>query len=310
MTTPRYGRNGRDLEGSRQASDRFDSSSLRRCHPPGRSGERTDSSLRSVRGVKLPFVPGPSDVIAAVEGLRDGVAEALALVPRVATAVGRMENLLDQASGILQRADGLVGRMDSTLEAADAAVRAVDRTRSMADEAIAGVTATNAKADQAIEGVTATNAKADQAIEGVTATNAKADEAIAAVGLTLTRADDTLTATEGLFGRLSPLMDDYEQPLRDLAPSVRRLSETFDPGEVEALVTLIDRLPALVKHLDEDILPVLETLGNVGTDVHDLVDTVQDLRQIVKGFPGSRLFRRRGAEEIAQEEREEAVEGA
>ena len=39
---------------------------------------------------------------------------------------------------------------------------------------------------------------------------------------------------------------------------------------------------------------MLESLGNVGTDVHDLVDTVQDLRQVVKGFPGSRLFRRRG----------------
>ena len=97
-----------------------------------------------------------------------------------------------------------------------------------------------------------------------------------------------------------------EQPLTDLAPSVERLATTLDPAEVEALVTLIDRLPQLVTHLDEDVLPVLESLGGVGTDVHDLLDTVQDLRQIVKGFPGSRLFRRRGAEEIAQEEAERA----
>ena len=98
------------------------------------------------------------------------------------------------------------------------------------------------------------------------------------------------------------MISDYEPSLAALAPSVRRLAATLDPGEVEALVTLIDRLPQLVTHLDEDILPVLESLGNVGTDVHDLVDTVQDLRQLVKGFPGSRLFRRRGAEEIAEEE--------
>jgi hypothetical protein len=90
---------------------------------------------------------------------------------------------------------------------------------------------------------------------------------------------------------------------------VRRLATTLDPAEVEALVTLIDRLPRLVTHLDEDILPVLESLGNVGTDVHDLVDTVQDLRQVVKGFPGSRLFRRRGAEEIAEEEAREVAGG-
>jgi hypothetical protein len=47
---------------------------------------------------------------------------------------------------------------------------------------------------------------------------------------------------------------------------------------------------------------VLGSLGNVGEDVHDLLDTMQDLRQVVKGFPGSRLFRRRGAEEIAADD--------
>ena len=119
------------------------------------------------------------------------------------------------------------------------------------------------------------------------------------------RADGTLEQAAALVGRVEPLMADYEPALATLAPSVRRLADTLEPHEVEAMVTLIDRLPQLVKHLDEDILPVLESLGNVGTDVHDLVDTVQDLRQIVKGFPGSRLFRRRGAEEIAQEAAEE-----
>ena len=93
--------------------------------------------------------------------------------------------------------------------------------------------------------------------------------------------------------------------LTALSPSVRRLAASLEPHEVEAMVTLIDRLPQLITHLDEDILPVLESLGDVGTDVHALVDTVQDLRQVVKGFPGSRLFRRRGAEEIAEEEARE-----
>jgi len=101
------------------------------------------------------------------------------------------------------------------------------------------------------------------------------------------------------------LLTGYEPALTALAPSVQRLAETLEPHEVEAMVTLTDRLPQLVAHLDENILPVLESMGNVGTDVRDLVDTVQDLRQIVKGFPGSRLFRRRGAEEIAAEQAQE-----
>jgi uncharacterized protein YoxC len=152
--------------------------------------------------------------------------------------------------------------------------------------------------------VTRIQAKADAAIAAVAATQAKADEAIVAVGVTTSNADDLLRRTDGLVGRVEPLVGAYAEPLADLAPSVRRLAETLEPHEVEALVTLIDRLPRLVTHLDEDVLPVLESLGNVGTDVHDLVDTVQDLRQVVKGFPGSRLFRRRGAEEIAQQEAE------
>ena len=67
-----------------------------------------------------------------------------------------------------------------------------------------------------------------------------------------------------------------------------------------ALVRLVDRLPALVDSLDQTVIPVLTSLEGVGTDVHDLVDTMQDLRHVVKGFPGSKLFRRRGAEEIAE----------
>jgi hypothetical protein len=242
--------------------------------------------------VRLPSIPGPSDVLSAVGGVRDGLTEALALIPRVGSAVGRMEHVLDRVCALLTRVEGLVDR-------ADEAITGLDSTRNRADEAVEGAQGTLLKADEAITAVARTQLTADQAITAVARTQAAADEAIVAVGRATSRADD-------LLGRVAPLVDDYTQPLTDLAPSVRRLAETFEPHEVEALVTLIDRLPRLVSHLDDDILPVLESLGNVGTDVHDLVDTVQDLRQVVKGFPGSRLFRRRGAEEIAQDEAEEA----
>jgi len=215
--------------------------------------------MRSVGRVRLPSVPGPADVLSAMGGVRDGIADALALVPRVGEAVGRMEEMLSRVDGLLNRVDGLVDR-------------------------------------------------ADEAIAAVARTQVAADGAITAVGRTTASADQLLGRGDVLVGRIEPLVGDYVQPLADLAPSVRRLAETLEPHEVEALVRLIDHLPQLVRHLDEDIFPVLETLGSVGTDVHDLVDTVQDLRQVVKGFPGSRLFRRRGAEEIAEEEAKEAAQ--
>jgi ABC-type transporter Mla subunit MlaD len=212
-----------------------------------------------------------------------------------------MEDLLGRASGLLTRVEGIVDR-------ADEAIAGVARTQAKADDAIAGVMQIQAEAAEAIAGVVRIQAEAAKAVAGVAETQAKADEAIVAVGRTTSSADELLRRTDALVGQAEPLVGAYVQPLTDLAPSVRRLADTLEPHEVEALVTLIDRLPRLVAHLDEDILPVLESLGNVGTDVHDLVDTVQDLRQVVKGFPGSRLFRRRGAEEIAQDEAEEAAQ--
>jgi ABC-type transporter Mla subunit MlaD len=217
-------------------------------------------------------------VLSAVEGLRDGIGDALALVPRIGAVVGQVEELLGRVGTVVSRVETVVGRAESALSS-----------------------------------VEATQKKADDAISRVGATQRKADDAITAVDRTTTRAGETLGQADGLVERMEPLVGDYAEPLHRLAPSVRRLAQTLEPDEVEAMVTLVDRLPELVVRLDESVLPALANMGNVGDDVHDLLDTMQDLRQVVKGFPGSRLFRRRGAEEIAQEEghddREEAAEG-
>jgi ABC-type transporter Mla subunit MlaD len=194
--------------------------------------------------------------------------------------------MVDRLAVVLTRVEELVDRADTEIEA-------VGRTRQQADDAIAGVGATQRKADDAITAVGATQQKADDAITAVGATQQKADDLIAAAGRTSDRA--------------AGLLDHFEPALVALSPAVRRLAATLEPHEVEAMVTLIDRLPTMVAHLDEDILPILESLGDVGTDVHDLLDTVHDMRQVVKGFPGSRLFRRRGAEEIAHDEAAEAA---
>ncbi|MGY1605234.1 hypothetical protein [Geodermatophilus sp. SYSU D00815] len=245
--------------------------------------------------MRLPSIPGPGDVLNAVEGLREGVSDALALVPRIGAVVGRVEELLGRVTTVIGRVEVAVGR-------AEAALTALEATRDRADRAIEEVGDTRRRADDAIERLGGTQQHADDAIAAVAGTRAKADEAITAVGRTTARADDALGRAEGLVGRMEPVVDGYAEPLRQLAPSLRRFAETMDPHEVEALVTLIDRLPTLVTHLDEDVLPVLQTLEGVAPDVHALLDTVQDLREVVKGFPGSKLFRRRGREEIAQEE--------
>jgi ABC-type transporter Mla subunit MlaD len=193
------------------------------------------------------------------------------------------------------RAEGTIDRAEGTVDRAEAAIEAVGGTQQ--------------RADAAIEAVGGTQRRADAAIEAVAGTREKADEAITAVGRTTEHADAVLGRAEGLVSRVEPMAKDYAEPMALLAPAFHRLAETLDPDEVEALVRMIDQLPSLATHLDEVVLPVLGSMDNVGQDVHDLVDTMRDLRQVVKGFPGSRLFRRRGAEEIAQDEEDDGEDG-
>jgi ABC-type transporter Mla subunit MlaD len=234
--------------------------------------------------VKIPLLPGPGDLVAAAEGLRDLVAESLALVPRVVTAVGQAELLLDRVSVLLARVEAVVDR---------------------AEDAVAGVATTQQRAEAAIRGVETTRTAADAAISGVEGTRRAADALVTEARATRAGADDLLGSASGLLDRTSPLISAYEPTLTQLAPLLKRFADDLDPVEVEALVKLVDRLPTLVTHLDEDVLPVLASLDNVAPDVHALLDTVQDLRELAKGFPGSKLFRRRGAEEIAEEEAEQ-----
>jgi ABC-type transporter Mla subunit MlaD len=241
--------------------------------------------------------------------VRDGLGEALELVPRLFGLVEGAERLVGRAGALLGRVEGVVDRVDGVVDRVEREIGAVGTTRARADEAIAAVGRTNDRADQAITAVGRTTDSADQAITAVGRTTDSADQAITAVGRTTDSADQaiarvgrTTDRADGLLDRVDPLVGAYEQPLTALAPSLRRLAETLEPDEVEAVVRLVDQLPALVDELERNVVPVLGSLDNVGDDVHDLLDTMQDLRQVVKGFPGSRLFRRRGAEEIAADE--------
>lgn len=70
--------------------------------------------------------------------------------------------------------------------------------------------------------------------------------------------------------------------------------EEFSAHEVQAAIRLVDELPRLSAHLNDDVLPILTTLNRVGPDIHELLDVVKDLRQAVLGIPGFDYLRRRG----------------
>ncbi len=191
--------------------------------------------------VRLP-IPGPADLVQAASAVRDGIEDAVTLVPRLVTIVGRVESLLD-------RVDVLVERIEGTAERADESLRAL---------AALDVAASN-----------------------------------------------LVVSVERTTERAEAVLDLYETPLRSLAPSVRSFTEKLEPAEVGAMIELVDRLPRLVKHLNEDLFPILTTLDRVAPDLHQLLEIAQDVQVALGGLPGMGWVRKR-----AEKEEEEAAQEA
>ena len=79
--------------------------------------------------------------------------------------------------------------------------------------------------------------------------------------------------------------------------SMERFAEALHPDEVTAGIGLIDRMPQLLDHVENDVLPALQSLDRVGPDLHEVLEIVEDLRRVITGLPGIGLLRRRGEDE-------------
>ena len=190
--------------------------------------------------MRLPIL-GPSDLLHGAGLLRDGIGEAIELLPRLVTLVGDAETLISR-----------VGRTVDKIEAT------IDR--------------------------------ADILISGVASTDQAAREVVASVEETSRRAQALLAL--------------YEDSLHTMAPTVATLAASIEPAEVQAVVQLVDRLPTLLKHLDEDVFPILTTLDRVAPDLHQLLEIAQDLQVALGGLPGMGWVRKRAEKEEEEAEQE------
>lgn len=120
----------------------------------------------------------------------------------------------------------------------------------------------------------------------------RAEELLTRIGSVVSEVEATSAAAGSAVRRLDELLATYEGPLRELAPTMVRLAQTMDPAEVEAAVSLVDRLPRLLDAVDRDVLPMLSQLQAVGPDVHELLDIVDDVRRLLAGLPGVGILRR------------------
>ena len=134
-----------------------------------------------------------------------------------------------------------------------------------------------------------------------------AERIVADVDGLVSRMEETRAGADALVAsaavaeaRLVELMDRLEPSLTALQPTLARLAETTDPREVDALVSIVDRLPALAEQIERDVVPVMRTLSTVSPDLHDLLDTSRELNEMLARLPGmGRIKRRVDAQQAA-----------
>ncbi len=228
--------------------------------------------------MRLP-VPGPRDVLSALERGGDQVEALMGAVPR-------MLALLDQAEVLVARAAGVIDRVEAV---AEAAAGEVARVATVVEGATLQIDRVGAVADDARTQIDRVGAVADGAQERIDSVGTVADGAAVQVA------------------RAASLMDVLEPPLTTLQPTLQALADTTSPAEVEALVRLVDQLPELTSSMEKDVMPVLATLGTVAPDVHDLLTVARELNDMLAKVPGMGRLKRRIDEEVGEDETDVTV---
>jgi hypothetical protein len=180
----------------------------------------------------------------------------------------------------------VIGSAVAAAEAVETAIGLVPR----AVEAMARVEALLDRAEALVERTEKVVASADDAAVRTHAT-------LDTVEIVTKHAGRHSDAAAGLLDRADVALQAWEPTLRRLAPSADRFAAALETHEVDAAIALVDRLPVVLDHMENDVLPMLKTLDRVGPDLHEVLEVVEDLRRVVTGLPGIGLLRRRGDDE-------------
>lgn len=89
-----------------------------------------------------------------------------------------------------------------------------------------------------------------------------------------------------LVGAVRSLLERFEPALGKLAPITDVVADGLTIEHAEALTGLIQDAPELVDKLSNDVVPVLDSLGTVGADLREVVDTTQQMDEMLGAVPG------------------------
>ncbi|MBB4760933.1 hypothetical protein ACFQFC_32775 [Amorphoplanes digitatis] len=223
-------------------------------------------------------------------------AASVATIPvRALSLLGQTELLVSRITVLAERAEGLIDRVDDVLDRVDGVVDG-------AEEALTDTKVIMAGAALAVDEAGVLMPRAAQLLESVSATTDGAAAILTEAGAVAGAASVVVRQAEATSAEAHELLDAYGPTLRRAAPLAQRFVEELTPEEITAAIRMIDELPRLREHLSDDVMPLLGTLDKVGPDLHALLDVVRDLRMAIVGIPGLKMLRRRGEEQVAEDE--------
>jgi ABC-type transporter Mla subunit MlaD len=100
-----------------------------------------------------------------------------------------------------------------------------------------------------------------QALAALPAALMSLTRAVSSLDGTIREARDAVAQLQRVGARLEAVLDEVEQPVKDLAPGLRRVGRVLDDPAVS-------EIPDTVRRLREDVLPMMATLRGT-TDVLD-----------------------------------------
>lgn len=115
---------------------------------------------------------------------------------------------------------------------------------------------------------------------------------------------DAVDKTLSIIDRVEPIVAEFAPTLRVLHPIARRLADSTDPDEVEAMIRLVNDLPELVAKIHADVLPTLTALGSVPDDLREVLITAKELNQIIASVPGLGRMRQKAVRELSEQDHE------
>ncbi len=183
------------------------------------------------------------------------------------TLLGQARSLVAEAAGVLPRVLVLVGQAESLLVRVNALIDRIETTRQSADAVVE-----------------------------------RTDAVVTDANALIVRTAGTVASVEPTIDRAQHLLDSFAPSLELLKPTLDRLAKSTSPEEVEAVVRLIDHLPDLVDKMIVDVLPIVENMKTVAPDIHDMLDTIQELNEMIAKIPGMGRIRQRVEDKQAAED--------